>query len=76
MMWSGLLECNKTIGMFYYATTSLCNKYINPIDHIICRMLLLLMGDDYDKSFTEKELFAFGYPDVTDDEIYQMDMDI
>ena len=34
------------------------------------------MGDDYDKSFTEKELFAFGYPDVTDDEIYQMDMDI
>lgn len=76
MMWSGMLECSKTIGMFYDATTSLCRQYINPFDHIICRMLLLLMGDDYDKSFTEKELFAFGYPDVTDDEIYQMDMDI
>ena len=33
------------------------------------------MGDDYDKSFTEKELFQFGYPDVTDDELYEMEMD-
>ena len=38
-------------------------------------MLLLLMGDDFDKTFTEEELFEYGYPDVTDKELYEMNMD-
>jgi hypothetical protein len=39
------------------------------------RMLVLLMGDDYDKSFTEMELLSFGYPDVTDEELEDMILD-
>ena len=39
------------------------------------RMLVLLMGDDFDKSFTEEELLPFGYPDVTDDELENMTLD-
>ena len=27
-----------------------------------------------DKTFTEKELLSYGYPDVTDDELYQMSL--
>jgi hypothetical protein len=38
-------------------------------------MLVLLMGDDFDRSFTEEELLPFGYPDVTDDELENMILD-
>ena len=38
-------------------------------------MLILLMSDDNDKTFTEKELFAFGYPDVTDKELYDLELE-
>ena len=37
--------------------------------------LSILMGDDYDKSFTEAELLPFGYPDVTDRELQDMILD-
>ena len=39
------------------------------------RKLVLLMGDDYDKSFTETELLPFGFPDVTDEELEDMILD-
>ena len=38
-------------------------------------MLVLLMGDDYGKSFSEEELLPFGYPDVTDEELENMILD-
>ena len=38
-------------------------------------MLILLMGDDYDQSFSEKELLKHGYPNVTDDEIQDMEIE-
>jgi len=73
--WSGVLECSKSLGMIYRATSSLYGKHMKPVCDVVDKMLTLLMGDDYDKSFTEKELFPFGYPDVTDDELYEMDLD-
>ncbi len=72
MIWSGVLECSKTIGMVIEATDSLYQKHIIPACDVIDRMLILLMGDDFDKTFTEKELLSYGYPDVTDEELYQM----
>ena len=38
-------------------------------------MLVLLMDDDFDRSFTEEELLPFGYPDVTDEELENLIMD-
>ena len=72
MIWSGVLECGRSLGILIEMTHSLYRTQINPVCQIIDRMLILLMGDDYDKTFTEKELFQYGYPDVTDDELYQM----
>ena len=70
------MECSRSVGTFYVVTRNLIHEHIGPLCQIIDRMIILLIGDDYDKSFTERELFAFGYPDVTDDELFQMDLDL
>lgn len=59
----------------YEVTTNLNRTQIKAVIDVIDRMLVLLMGDDYDKSFTEEELLSFGYPDVTDYELYDMYVD-
>ena len=74
-LWSGVLECSHSLGMIYRATNTLYSKHINVVRDTIDRMLILLMGDDFDRTFTEEELFQFGYPDVTDEELNEMDMD-
>ena len=71
--WSEVLECNSSLGMIYKATDSLYRNNVRVVSDVIDKMLVLLMGDDYDKTFTEIELFQFGYPDVTDDELCEMD---
>ena len=73
--WSGVLECSPSLGLIYRATNMLYSTHIGKVCGIIDRMLLLLMGDDFDKTFTEEELFEYGYPDVTDKELYEMNMD-
>ena len=61
--------------MTYQTTKSLYDRHIKVVCDIIDEMLILLMGDDYDKTFTEKELFQYGYPDVTDEELEEMELD-
>ena len=74
-VWSGLIECPMSVSMVYYTTKGLYTKHIKGISETIDRMLVLLMGDDFDRSFTEEELLPFGYPDVTDDELENMILD-
>ena len=74
MIWYGVLECSRPIGMVIETTDFLYHNHIRPACDIIDRMLILLMGDDFDKTFTEEELIPFGYPDVTDDELCQMSL--
>ncbi len=75
MIWYGVLECSRPIGMVIETTNFLFHKHIRPACDVIDRMLILLMGDDFDKTFTEKELLSYGYPDVTDDELYRIKVD-
>jgi len=49
--------------MINRATDSLYRNNVRAVNEVIDEMLVLLMGDDYDKTFTEKELLQFGYPD-------------
>ena len=74
MFWRDVLECSRQIGLVIETTRFLFHKHIRPACDVIDRMLILLMGDDFDKTFTEEELIPFGYPDVTDDELYQMSL--
>lgn len=74
MKWYCVLECCKSMGMIIEVTTTLFQKQIRPVCDVIDKMLILLLGDDYDRTFTEEELFQYGYPDVTDEELYQMEL--
>ena len=74
-VWSGLMECPMSVSMVYYATKDLYTKHIKEISDTIDRMLVLLMGDDFNRSFTEEELLPFGYPDITDEELENMILD-
>lgn len=71
---SEVLECRPSVGMINRATDSLYRNNVRAVNEVIDEMLVLLMGDDYDKTFTEKELLQFGYPDVTDEELYEMEL--
>ena len=74
-VWSGLMECPMSVSIVASATKSFYTKHIKGISDTINRMLVLLMGDDFDRSFTEEELLPFGYPDVTDEELENMILD-
>lgn len=73
--WSGVLECNESVRVIIKVTNALYQKDIKQVSDKIDKMLVLLMGDDYDKTFTEKELHKYGYPDVTDEELLRMDIE-
>ena len=71
-IWSGLIECPKSVSIVVSATKDLYAKHIKGISETIDKMLVLLMGDDFDRSFTEEQLLPFGYPDITDEELENM----
>ena len=73
--WSGVMECSQTVAIGIKATNNLYQKHIKAASDVLDKMLVLLMGDDYDKSFTETELLPYGYPDVTDRELEDMILD-
>lgn len=73
--WSGVMECSHIVAIGIKATDNLYQTHIKAASDILDRMLVLLMGDDYDKSFTEAELLPYGYPYVTDRELEDMILD-
>ena len=70
-IWSGMREC----ALAYKVTNILNRTQLKTISDIIDRMLVLLMGDDYDRSFSEEKLLPFGYPNVTDEELEDIILD-
>ena len=64
-----------SVSMVYYATKGLYTKHIKGVSDTIDQMLVLLMGDDFDRTFTEEELLPFGYPDITDEELENLIFD-
>lgn len=71
-IWSGMMECSRSVGTVYEVTEDLTREFIGPLSQVLDRMLVLLMGDDYDKVFMVEDLTQFGYPDVTDKEFNRM----
>ena len=74
-IWSGMMECSQAIGSICELTRDLNREYVWPLCQIVDRLLILLMGDDYDKTFAEEELYQYGYPQVSDMELYQMEVE-
>ena len=59
----------------YEALNDMNQKYIAPLSKVIDRMLILLMGDVYDREFTAEELIPYGYPVVSAEELKKMEKD-
>lgn len=74
-VWSGMMECSQSVGSIFELTKVLNREYLKPLCNIVDRLLILLMGDDYDKTFTEEELYEYGYPKISDKELYQMEVE-
>lgn len=74
-VWSGMMECSQSVGTIFEMTKGLNHEYLRPLCNIVDRLLILLMGDDYDKTFTEEELYEYGYPKISDKELYQMEVE-
>ena len=74
-IWSGMMECSQSIGSIYQMTQGLNSEFLWPLCKIVDKMIILLMGDDYDKTFTEEELYEYGYPKISDEEIYKMEVE-
>ena len=74
-IWSGMMECSQAVGSICELTRDLNREYLWPLCQIVDRLLILLMGDDYDKTFTEEELYEYGYPKISDEELYKMEVE-
>ena len=74
-IWSGMRECSLVIALGIKATNSLYQTHVKAASDVLDRMLVLFMGDDYDRSFSEEKLLPFGYPNVTDEELEDMILD-
>jgi len=66
---------NNSVLAVYEALNDMNQKYIAPLSKVIDRMLILLMGDVYDREFTAEELIPYGYPVVSAEELKKMEKD-
>ena len=74
--WDNVLETDIAGGIAIDITRKLHNEKIESVNETLDKLLLLLLGDDFDKTFIEKELLEdFDYPNVTDEELHEMDLD-
>ena len=73
--WQGCFEgilCSMLIRISKNVISSNLEKDVKQLD----RLLILMMGDGYDKSFSERDLIAnFNYPTVTDSELKELELE-
>ena len=74
--WDGVLETDIAGGIAIDITRKLYDEKIESVNETLDKLLLHLLGDDFDKTFAEKELLEdYDYPNVTDEELYEMDLE-
>ena len=74
--WNNVSEIDFAGGIAIDLTRKLYNEKIENINEALDKLLILLLGDNFDKTFTERELLEdYDYPNVTDEELHEMDLD-
>ena len=74
--WNNVLETDIAGGIAIDITRKLYNEKIDSINETLDKLLLLLLGDGFSKTFTERELLEdYDYPNVTDEELYEMELE-
>lgn len=74
--WNGVLETDIAREIAIDITRKLYDEKIENVNETLDKLLLLLLGDDFNKTFTEKELLEdYDYPNVTDEELHEMELE-
>lgn len=69
--WDGVSETDIVGAIAIDMTRKLYNEKIESMNETLDKLLLLLLDDKFNKTFTEKELLEdYGYPNVTDEELH------
>ena len=70
--YDGVFECSKAFMNGICHTRAINEEIMNLVNDKIDRVIFLLLGDKYEKTFTVGELKEkHGYPDMTDAELFQ-----
>ena len=70
--YDGVFECSRAFMNGICHTRSINEEIMNLVNDKIDRVIFLLLGDKYEKTFTVGELKEkHGYPDMTDEELLQ-----
>ena len=70
--YDGILECSRSFMNGICHTKTVNREIMNLLKDKVDRVIFLLMGDKYEKTFTVKELKEkYGYPKFTDNQLDQ-----
>ena len=74
--WNNVSEADIVGAIAIDMTRKLYNEKIERINETLDKLLLLLLGDVFDKAFTERELLKeYDYPNITDEELHEMELE-
>lgn len=74
-VWDGIIECSSLYSLATKATNNLYANHIKVVADAIDKILILLLRDEFKRSFIEEELLPYGYPDVSDENLHNMILD-
>lgn len=74
--WNKVLATDFSGEIAIRITRKLYNEKIECVNDVLDKLLLLLLGDGYNKTFTEIELLKnYGYPNITDTELHKIELE-
>ena len=74
--WNNVSETDIVGAIAIDMTKKLYNEKMESINETLDKLLLLLLGDSFDKTFTERKLLEeYDYPNVTDEELHEMELE-
>ena len=74
--WNNVSETDIVGAIAIDMTRKLYNEKIERINETLDKLLLLLLVDDFDKTFAERELLEeYEYPNITDEELHEMELE-
>ena len=73
--WNNVGATNSVEDIAIDITKKLYKEKMKDINDTLDKLLLLLLGDDFDKTITERELLEkYDYPNVTDEELRDIEL--